>query len=236
MPEQKGTFYQFADLSIYSFKERIMIRFVDWAFYVALSLIGMTIRFEVEGWGHYESVIANGKHPIWPFWHDRIFLSILYFRDRGIVVITSKSRDGEYIARLTQRLGFGAIRGSSSRGGARALVEMRNAMKLALEIAVTVDGPRGPRYEAKPGPVYLSKLTGNPILPFLIEPKSYWTLNSWDKFQIPKPFTKALLIIAEPFTVDPNSDENELEQKVIKMQRSLDDLVQRGREWSGRTN
>lgn len=234
MPEQRDKFYKFADLSDYSFKERITIRLIDWLCYLVMSLIGMTIRFEVEGWHNYESVIASGKLPVWPFWHDRIFLSTVYFRDRGILVITSKSRDGEYIARFIQRFGFGVIRGSSSRGGAKALVEMRNAMQLGLEIAFTVDGPRGPRYEAKPGPVYLAKLTDNPILPFIIEPQNYWTLNTWDKLQIPKPFTKALLIIAEPFSVNPDADESELETKVVEMQRSLDDLVARGKAWSSR--
>lgn len=195
----------------------------------------MTIRFEVEGWHNYESVISGGKLPIWPFWHDRIFLSTIYFRDRGILVITSKSSDGEYIARLIQRFGFGTIRGSSSRGGARALIEMRNAMKMGAEIAFTADGPKGPRYEAKPGPVYLAKLTGNPILPFLIQPQKYWTLNSWDKLQIPRPFTKALLIVAEPLIVDHDADEGELQIKSAEMQRSLDDLVARGQEWRQRT-
>lgn len=231
MTVQKGKFFQFADLSKYSLKERVTIRLIDWVCYVAISLIGMTIRFEVEGWHNYESVIANGKLPIWPFWHDRIFLSTIYFRDRGIHVITSKSSDGEYIARFIQRFGFGAVRGSSSRGGVKALIEMRNAMKTGAEIAFTIDGPKGPRYEAKPGPVYLAKLTGNPILPFLIEPQKYWTLNTWDKLQIPKPFSKALLIVAEPFSVNPAADESELQTKVVEMQRSLDDLVERGRRW-----
>lgn len=234
MSEQRDKFYQFADLSDYSVKERITIRLIDWLCYLVMSLIGMTIRFEVQGWHNYESVIASGKLPVWPFWHERIFLSTTYFRDRGIVVITSKSRDGEYIARFIQRFGFGAIRGSSSRGGAKALVEMRNAMQLGLEIAFTVDGPRGPRYEAKPGPVYLAKLTDNPILPFIIEPRKYWTLNTWDKLQIPKPFTRAILIIAEPFSVSPDADEAELEMKVAEMQRSLDDLVERGIAWGDR--
>lgn len=231
MPDPKDRFYQFADLSNYSFGERLMIRLIDWACYLLMSLIGMTLRFEVQGWENYESVIESGKLPVWPFWHDRIFLPTIYFRDRGIIVITSKSADGEYIARFIQRFGFGAIRGSSSRGASRALVEMRNAMRLGCEIAFTVDGPRGPRHEAKPGPVYLAKLTGNPILPFLMEARKYWTLNTWDKLQIPKPFTRALLVIAKPFPVDADADEAELSEKVAEMQRSLDDLVERGRQW-----
>jgi lysophospholipid acyltransferase (LPLAT)-like uncharacterized protein len=223
--------YDFVSLAEYSWRERIVIRIVDLVCYVVMRLIGATVRFEVEGWENYESVIDSCHLPIWPFWHDRIFLSTVYFQHRGIVVITSKSSDGEYIARFIQRFGFGAIRGSSSRGGARALVEMRRSMQKGREIAFTVDGPRGPRYEAKPGPAYLARLTGNPILPFLTQPKKYWTLNSWDRLQIPKPFTKALLVIAEPFFVDTDSGDEGVQGAVHKMQASLDRLVERGREW-----
>jgi len=224
--------YRFASLAQYSLRKRITIRLIDIASYVVMLLIGVTIRFEVEGWDNYEAVIAGGRLPIWPFWHDRIFLSAIYFKHRDIVVITSKSADGEYIARFIQRLGFGAIRGSSSRGGARALVEMDRSMRKGREIAFTVDGPRGPRYQAKPGPVYLAKLTGNPILPFLTQPKKYWTLRSWDRLQIPKPFSKALLLIDKPFFVDPDASDSEIEICVERMQRSLDNLVERGRQWT----
>jgi len=234
--DKNDTVFSFAPLTEYSLSERIKIRIVDLACYLLMSLVGATVRFEVEGWENYESVIASGRLPVWPFWHDRIFLSTIYFRDRDIVVITSKSRDGEYIARFIQRFGFGSIRGSSSRGGARALVEMRNEMKKGHEIAFTVDGPRGPRYVAKPGPVFLAKLTGNPILPFLIEPKKYWTIRSWDKLQIPRPFTRAKLMIAEPFFVAADADESAMEAKVTEMQRSLDELVARGLQWRSRSD
>ncbi len=226
--------YRFAPLSAYSLTERLTIRALDLLFYVVIRVIGMTIRFEVEGWGNYESVIASGRRPVWPFWHERIFLSTIYFRNRGITVITSKSKDGEYIARFIQRFGFGAIRGSSSRGGSRALIEMKRAMADGVEIAFTADGPRGPRHVAKPGPVYLAKLTGNPVLPFLMEPARYWTLKTWDRLQIPKPFSRALLIIAEPFDVASDASETEIEAKVGEMQRSLDRLVERGAAWRKR--
>ena len=226
--------YDFASLADYSRWERLKIRTVDLAAYLIMRAIGSTIRFEVEGWENYESVISGGHLPVWPFWHDRIFLSAIYFKHRRIVVITSKSSDGEYIARFIQRFGFGAIRGSSSRGGARALVEMQRSMRKGREIAFTVDGPRGPRYEAKPGPVYLAKLTGNPILPFLLQPEKYWTLKTWDRLHIPKPFTKALLVIAEPFFIDVAAGDAGIEAAVRKMQASLDSLVERGREWRER--
>lgn len=227
--------YEFADLNEYSWSQRLAIRIVDLACYLVMRVIGATIKYEVEGWENYEAVINSGRLPVWPFWHERIFLSALYFKNRGIVVITSKSKDGEYIARFIQRFGFGAIRGSSSKGAAKALVEMKRAMADRHEMAFTVDGPRGPRREAKPGPVYLAKLTGNPILPFQLEPKSCWTLKTWDRLQIPKPFSKALLTIAHSFDVPTDATEEVVEEKVREMQAALDALVERGLEWSGRS-
>jgi lysophospholipid acyltransferase (LPLAT)-like uncharacterized protein len=191
----------------------------------------MTITFEVRGWENFESIRSSGKQPIYTFWHDRIFLSTYFWRKRGIVVMTSKSFDGEYIARFIRRFGYGAIRGSSSRGGSRALVEMIKAMRAGLPMAFTVDGPRGPRYVAKPGPVVLAKKTGNPVMPFVVETKRYWTNRSWDKMQIPRPFTRGLIIIGEAIYVDADAPDGEIDVTVQKLQSSLDGLVEEGRRW-----
>jgi lysophospholipid acyltransferase (LPLAT)-like uncharacterized protein len=231
--EPKDPIYQFAPLSEYSFKERFLIRVADLIFFFAIKLAGLMTRFELEGIEHFEAIGAAGKIPIYTFWHDRIFLSTYFWRKRGIVVLTSKSFDGEYIARFIRRFGYGAIRGSSSRGGSKALVEMIKAMRRGLAMAFTVDGPRGPKYEVKAGPVFLAKKTGNPIMPFVIEPRRRWTTKTWDKMHIPKPFTLALTIIGEPIYVDANADESEIEIKLAELQRSLDGLVKRGRQWSG---
>ena len=100
---------------------------------------------------------------------------IIYLRDRGIVVITSENFDGEWIARIIRRFGYDTARGSTSRGGAKALVQMRREMRAGRPVAFTVDGPRGPREVAQPGAVWLASATGNPILPFHIESSSFWT-------------------------------------------------------------
>lgn len=234
MPEEKDSVFEFASLSEYSLKERAMIRFSDLSFFSAIKTLGLLTRYEVRGEGHLASVEAGGKIPIYTFWHDRIFLATHFWRDRKIVVITSKSFDGEYIARFIQRFGYGAIRGSSSKGGARALVEMIKTMRRGHPMAFTVDGPRGPRYEAKPGPVILAKKTGNPILPFVIEAKKFWAVKSWDRMHVPKPFTHALTIIGEPIYVDADADDAKIESKLIELQHTLDDLVKQGKEWSGR--
>ena len=101
-------------------------------------------------------------------------------------------------------------------------------------MAFTVDGPRGPKYEVKSGPVFLAKKTGNPILPFVIESQRYWAAKSWDQMHIPKPFSRAVTIIGEPIYVDRNADDTEVAAKLAELQRSLDNLVERGRKRSGR--
>src|SRR5438270_5130848 len=181
--------YSFADLSTYTFKERMMIRAADLAFFIAIKLIGSTVRFEVHGWENWEAASRNGKIPIYTFWHDRVFLATYFWQRRRIVVMTSRSFDGEYIARFIQRFGYGAARGSSSRGATGAIVEMVRLMRAGSPTAFTIDGPRGPRHVAKMGAVLLAKKTGNPILPFTINAEKSWQVSSWDRPQIAKPFS-----------------------------------------------
>src|SRR5438105_102656 len=121
--------YQLADLSGYSFKDRCLIRAADLAFYLTIKLIGSTVKFEVEGRENWEAAMRNNRIPIYTFWHNRIFLGTYFFQRRGIVIMTSRSFDGEYIARFIRRFGYGAVRGSSSRGAAGAFVEMVRLMR-----------------------------------------------------------------------------------------------------------
>lgn len=231
MADGKDKIYDFASLDEYPLKKRIFIRLADLAFYLSIKILGSMSRIEVSGMEHHDAILAAGKIPIYTFWHDRIFLATYFWREKGIVVMTSKSFDGEYIARFIQRFGYGAIRGSSSRGGSRALVEMIKAMRASLPMAFTIDGPRGPKYEAKLGPVILAKKTGNPIMPFIVEPKKFWQAKSWDKMHVPKPFTKAMTIIGEPIYVAVDATEEEVAAKLAELQLSLDELVRQGKEW-----
>lgn len=223
--------YEFEDLTKYSFKERLLIRIVDLACYLLISVIGKTIRFEVEGWENFEQIEKDKKIPIYTFWHNRIFIGTYFFRNRKIVVMTSQSFDGEYIARFIQRFGYGASRGSSTRGGIKALAEMIRIMKEGLPTGFSVDGPKGPKYVVKSGVCLLAKKTGNPIIPFVLEAKNYWEINSWDKLQIPKPFTRVKVIINKPIYVSSEANDEEIENKRLEVQNSLDELVKRGVQW-----
>jgi hypothetical protein len=215
---------RFADLSGYSLKQRLIIRAADISFYVLINVIGRTVRFSVEGREHLEAAAAGDRQPIYTCWHNRVFLSTYFFRRRGIVVMTSRSFDGEYIARFIQRFGYGASRGSSSRGAVGALVEMIKLVRQGRPAGFMIDGPRGPRHVAKMGAVLLAKKTGAAVLPFSVNAERYYAAPSWDGFQIPYPFTRARVLIAPPIRVPPDADEAALEAKRAELQRALDAL------------
>jgi lysophospholipid acyltransferase (LPLAT)-like uncharacterized protein len=229
--KQKEKMYRFSSLENYTFKERLLIRFLGFAFYVFTNLIGKTVRFEIEGWENLEKIERDGKIPILAFWHNRIFLATYYFRFRGIIVMSSQSFDSEYVARFIQRFGFGIVKGSSTRGGVGGLIEMIRLLKKGFPTGFSVDGPKGPVYQAKTGTLLLAKKTGNPVLPFSVEAENYWTIKSWDKLQIPKPFTRAKILIAEPIDISENADEREMEIKHLELQEKLDKLVALGKHW-----
>jgi lysophospholipid acyltransferase (LPLAT)-like uncharacterized protein len=223
--------YQFADLSDYPFKKRLIIKLADLAFYALINLIGRTIKFEVKGWENHEQVFRDGQLPIYVFWHERIFLTTYWWRDRRIVVLTSKSFDGEYIARFIQRFGYGAVRGSSTRGGVGAIVEMVRLMRNGCTTAFTIDGPKGPPRVAKQGAVLLAKKSGHPILPVTMALERLWIAPTWDSFQVPKPFSRACVFVAQPIYVPADADEATLEAKNNELQATLDELTERDEEW-----
>ncbi len=226
--------YAFTDLSSYPFKRRLLIRLADLAFFVLIRLIGRTVRFEIEGWENWKDAVRDEGLPIYAFWHNRVFLATYFWQKRRIVVMTSQSFDGEYIARFIQRFGYGAARGSSTRGGTGALVEMVRLMRAGCPTAFTIDGPKGPRYVAKMGAVLLAKKSGHPIVPFTITAARYYRIKSWDHFQIPWPFTRARVLISPPIWVEPDASDKTLLAKREELQQSLDELHRRGEQWRER--
>lgn len=182
--------------------------------------LGSTLRWRVEGMHHYDAIVASGKQPIFAFWHGRILPATLFWRDRGIVVITSENFDGEWIARIIRRFGYRSARGSTSRGGARALVQLRRELASGHPVAFTLDGPRGPARVAQPGAVWLAAATGSPLLPFHIEANPAWTMGSWDRTQIPKPFSTVAVAISSPLEVT-GTDDHAIEQGRERLTQQL---------------
>ena len=212
-----------------SASDRLKASFIGAAGYPVIAALCRTLTYRVEGGGHFDAIVAAGHQPILALWHGRILAGLHYFRDRGVVVMTSRNFDGEWIAAILTRFGFATARGSTSRGAARALVQLRRALTARRAVAFTVDGPRGPARVAQPGALWLAGATGHPVLPFHIEAERFWEASSWDRTQSPRPFTTVALVIGPPLSV-PDTAAVTVEEKRRELEAALGSLEIRARE------
>lgn len=204
--------------SRFSIRQRFSLGLISWLGYLAIRIIGPTLRvsFTYEPGSEDE---PKTRPAIYCFWHRCVFAAAYLFRNNGIRVLTSRSYDGEYIARIIERLGFRAVRGSSSRGAVQSLRELQRELGEGAFVAFTIDGPRGPRYVAKPGPIHLARLTGAPIFSFYVAPEKAWILNTWDAFVLPKPFSRIHCYVRSPIRVAADANH---EQSLARMQSELE--------------
>jgi len=158
------------------------------------------------------------------YWHSRILMLPYAFPNWKGKLLISEHKDGGYIADAAKLMGFDSVRGSSTRGGAKALLTMIRLGKKGYSIAVTPDGPKGPAEEMKMGVMQLVKKTGLPFRAACYATKSHWRANSWDRFYIPKPFTRGVFVISDPIEVDDNEDD---ETVLIRFQKLMDETQQR---------
>lgn len=197
-------------------KFRSVKKLPDWIYWLPAILHKIMFRllFRVELIDPYD-VCSNANGVIGLAWHNRLLFFPAAFpakiRRRTVAVI-SASRDGQYIADFAAQFGLGSVRGSSSRGGAAAQLGAFQAIKDGKNVVFTPDGPRGPRYVIKRGPVQLASKTGAKIVPVTINASRCWSLHSWDAFQIPKPFSRLSVILGEPITIPPDLDSEGLEK------------------------
>lgn len=155
-----------------------------------LRLLCSTLRFHTQAAPGAHPADQSSRADLYPFWHSTLLLAAWRYRNLGIHILISQSFDGELIARIVARLGFIPVRGSSTRGGAAGLLALTRALGQGHKAAITVDGPRGPRHVAKPGAAAIALRANAQLSPFHLRPQRAWTLNSWDRFLIPKPFTR----------------------------------------------
>lgn len=202
---------------------RVQIPLFAAAVYSVIRTLGPTLRYEVHGWQHAERVYASGQRCIFAFWH-RVMLPVAWWaRDRSIVVMNTTAFDGQWTRKVIEWLGYGTAQGSSSRGGLRGLAVMARRLEAGLDCAFTIDGPRGPRYVAKPGPVMLARKTGNPVMVFHIGVDRGKTFEkTWDRFLLPKPFARTVMLFSPPIYVPHGADSAALEAKHAEMQRELE--------------
>ena len=216
----------------FTLRQHFVIFFATWVGYLLIALIGKSHRWKVVGWEHFEGVRERGHRIIYTHWHRCIFPGVWFWRERGMVVMTSQNFDGEYITRIIRLYGYGTARGSTSRGAIRVLVELIRHLRQGKDVVVTVDGPRGPRFVAQPGAVLLAKKTGQPMIGFHLSPEKCYTFRkSWDQFQVPYPFSRIVVLLTPPIYVTAEADEAEMERKLQEMQAAMDRIREEGDSW-----
>jgi len=212
---------------VFTFRQRVALWLISFIGALAIRLIGWTVRFSESVEDGAPLVDRLPARPcVAPFWHRCVFAATYYYRGQRIAVMTSSSFDGEYIARIISHFGFEPVRGSSSRGGVRALLGMHAIIEQKRVAAFTIDGPRGPMYVAKPGPVLLARNTGAPIRCFYVALDRAWILKSWDRFMIPKPFARAYIRWSAPIDVPSTAGSPELQALHDQMQRALERVTE----------
>jgi lysophospholipid acyltransferase (LPLAT)-like uncharacterized protein len=206
-----------------------MKRFLDELILLLLPIIGaFLILFLGKTWrikwvGRENILPARKKNQkvIYAFWHGRMLVLSFSHRWQKVHVLISQHRDGEFISRIINLLGFASVRGSTTRGGTKAIFQMANKNLEGYNVAVTPDGPKGPKYIAQPGAIYIAQRSGTPIIPISNSARKRWTLKSWDEFIIPKPFSEVVIILGDPMHVDAQASLEEIEEKREELEEKL---------------
>lgn len=196
----------------------MLLWMIEWAAYFVIRALCSTMRFAVS-WEDGSPKSFAERPYVYSFWHNCMIPAMYWCRDLNVRVMSSDSFDGEYTGRIMQKFGFVKVRGSSSKGAIRALLGMRRALEDGWTVAFTIDGPKGPRYVAKPGPVTLARSTGAPMVVFYFAIDRAWVLNTWDRAVIPKPFSRALVRVSRTIPVPGDGDQ---EQYHRELQAALD--------------
>ncbi len=210
-----------------------LIRAAAWSGSWAIRGLMGTLRFQYRPLGPDFDPRRPGFDGcyVYAFWHEHILLPAYLYGRPDIHVLISQHADGQLIAGIAERLGFSTVRGSTRRGGVEAVRRMLRSAR-AGHLAVTPDGPRGPRRQVQLGAVYLASKVGLPIVPFGVGYDRPWRMRSWDRFAVPRPFSRAVLVTAEPIRVPGTADRTALEHYRRRLENALNDVSDRAERWA----
>ncbi len=219
----------------FTLRQRLVLALVPRLVWALLSVVGRTWRFEVMvEEGATPRIFGHGAGPeIYCFWHQCVLPCAIYYRSTGATILISRSFDGELITRTLALFGFRAVRGSSSRGAREGLLGLKSVLESGRPVVFTADGPRGPVYQTKMGPIKLAQMTGAPIGAFHLQPKSAWVVNSWDRFLVPKPFTRIVVSWSRWTCVPADTPDEGLEAKREELNEALERARTRAVEYFG---
>jgi len=203
-------------------KEKFLMAILPFLVRVLALILGSTMRITESGSREGSPKTRKSGRAIYAFWHSRILMPVFFYRNSGINCLVSMGRDGEYISRIMNKLGFLTVRGSSSREGVKALILLKRGLAEGHDAAITPDGPKGPKEVAKGGAIVLAKISGAPIYPFGFDASRKIVLKSWDNFIIPLPFSRGVFVWGNPVTVPVDADEALMEKKRLELQAEMD--------------
>lgn len=208
----------------FTLAQRVVLAVVPPVVRALVWLVGLTWRFEVIAEDGVVPVLAGQQagSEIYCFWHQCVLPCTMYFRNSGAVILISRSFDGELVTRVLRMFGFDAVRGSSSRGAREGLLGLTRVIESGRTAIFTADGPRGPIYRTKMGPIKLAQVTGAPIGAFHLEPERAWTMRSWDRFLVPKPFTRICVSWAQWTHVPRKLSSGQFEEKREELNAALE--------------
>lgn len=182
-----------------------------------------TLKFDVVGSDNQQRWEA-GEPVVFVTWHGRLLPLLHLYRGRGLVMLVSQHRDGEYLTRLGRGLGYAAVRGSSTRGGYPALRQLVRELRGGRSLAITPDGPQGPRERFKPGALQAARITGAPVIPVLAGADRAWWVEGWDRFLVPKPFARVSVRVGEPWRISKHSSLADIERDAGRLEAYMQEL------------
>jgi len=206
---------------------RLSLTVIPFAARQVIRLLSATMQIEYVNFDGVWSMWREGRNVILAFWHGRLMMMPLIYRGRGITVLISQHRDGELVARTMEGLGIDSVRGSSTRGWFGGVKGLLKAARSGRDLAITPDGPKGPKFIAQPGIVLIARVTGLPIIPMTFSAVKKKTFRSWDAFMLPCPFSRGVFICGDPITVDREASDAELEEKRQQVEQVLKELTGR---------
>lgn len=202
-------------------------KLLSWLASLLIRMFGSTWRVEWSGEEHLERARGLSGQVLFSFWHGRLLALSYTHRRRKIQVLASEHSDGDLMGHTIRWLGFGHLRGSSTRGGARALRDLSRVLREGFDVGLTIDGPRGPRGSVQQGVIELSRMTGSAVIPVSNSSKPRKLFRSWDAFQLPLPFARVVVSYGEPFVVPPEAGESERERYRVLLEERLGELTSR---------
>jgi len=206
----------------FGIKDRLLLWLVSFLGPVLLLAFGKTWRITWVGNESLREIRDRGGKVLYASWHKNILPLAYFYRKQGIHIMISEHRDGEFIARTVKRLGFHPLRGSSTRGGSKALFEMSQVGKRGFDAGITPDGPKGPKHKVQPGTVVIASRANLPVVPVAVSATPCWKLKSWDNFIIPKPLSKVVISIGKPLHLPEKFEEFEINSLCQRVKEHLD--------------